>query len=761
MVELEKNKKHIIIKRDGREEPFDQSKLTKVINWATDNDSYYTDELLKELDIKIGDRMHIKDLYDEVIETAVNKISALYPKWDSIAKRLYLMKIYKETYNLKRIGSYPHLSLFLERGIKKNVYDKDIINSFTDDEIEELNNYLQPNRDLIFNYKGLRLFFDKYCKNSNGKTRSKKIELPQIAYMTSAMHSFFNDDSEFRLERIKYCYDMLSQHMVTYSTPRMSFGLKKDPQFASCVLITADDDTKSLNLTDASAALYSKYMGGIAIDFSYIRARGSRIFSNAGLSDGPIPFIKRMEQTVSSFNQQGKRAGSVVIYFPWWHLDVFDILKLKDAGGAEELRARKCKYAIKINDIFKKRIEDDDYITLFDPKEVRIFNETYGEEFEKYYTECEKSGNYRTKRVKARDLLYELLKTRTETGNLYLMFTDNINKQNMTNRYVGMSNLCCEVTVPSRPSTNIKDEWYIDSNGKVIITEKRDAGEIGLCNLSSINSLEYMDSEPETRKRIVENLLRGMDNTIETQFYPVREAEISNKLNRPIGIGITDFANLLATRKLTFLDEGAISLTNELMDDLYFNIYQTSMELAIEKGPFSTWRNTLWRQGLTPPHLSLFFKKHPEYWINKKKWDDLGNEIKTNGVRFSLHGSIPPSATSGKVTNATESCEPIMDLFYLETGTHNLPTTVRIPKEFWKYHKKCWEVPNSVINLLAAIRQAYLDQAQSFNHYYLKITSSKEVWLDIADAMEKGLKTIYYLKTPKSNMEVECAACSV
>lgn len=760
MIQLDSNKKHIIIKRDGRKEEFNQEKLFRVINWATENENY-TNELLKEIDIKIGDRMFIGDLYDEVIQTAVNKISAIQSQWDNIAKKLYLLKIYKETYNLKRIGSYPHLKTFLERGVKKNIYDKKIIETFSNEEIEELNNFIEPNRDLLFNYKGLRLFFDKYCKNSNGQTRSKKIELPQITYLVAAMHSFYNDDLSLRIKHIKECYYLLSTHKITFSTPRMSFGLSVVPQFASCVLITADDDTISLNETDSNAAIYSKYMGGIAIDFSYIRARGSRIFANNGLSDGPIPFIKRLESTISAFNQSGRRAGSGVVYFPWWHLDVFDLLKLKDAGGGEELRARKLKYAIKINNLFRKRIDSDDYITLFDPKEVEIFNETYGEEFEKNYEQFEKSGIFRTKRVKARDLLYEILKTRTETGNLYLMFMENVNEQNILNRFIGMSNLCCEITVPSRPSKNIKSEWYINSNGNPKILVKKDAGEIGLCNLSSIDSREFFYLNSENKNKLVYNLMRGMDNIFETQLYPAVEGEISNKRNRPIGIGITNFANLIAENKLKFTDKETENFTNIFMDDLYYRIYQQSMVLSIERGPFSTWRETKWKQGLTPPHLSIYLKQHPELWIDKKKWDDLGQEISINGVRFSLHGSIPPSATSGKVTNATEACEPILDLFFLETGTHNLPNIIKCDKKYWTYHERCWDVPNTVINTLAAIRQAYLDQSQSFNHYTKQVDSAIEIWKDIVDAMDKGVKTLYYFKTPKSQVEIECSSCSV
>ena len=453
MVKLENGKTHLIIKRDGRKEPYDPNKLLKVTSWACNNDETSTSQLLSELDIKISDEMRIQDLYDELIKTAVNKISAITPIYDDIAKKLYLMKIYKETYSLKRIGSYPHLREFLKKGLDNNVYHESEylkykkINDFEyefigflDEEIlNTLNDFIEPERDLLFNYKGLRLFFDKYCKKKVGSVLSEDtIELPQITFMTAAIQSFLNElqtgNKENFIKFVKKSYELLSTFKITYSTPNISFNLRKNNQYASCVLITPDDDTESLNYADSAAALYSKSSGGIAFDASYIRASGSTIESNSGRSDGPIPFIKRLEQTVSAFNQSGKRSGAAIVYFPWWHLDVFNLINLKDAGGAEELRARKNKYSLKINKLLLERYQNNDYVTLFDPKEVPLLNSTYGDEFDMAYKKYEKNGKLNSKKVLAKDILYEFIRVRAETGNLYAFFVENVNKQNITNR---------------------------------------------------------------------------------------------------------------------------------------------------------------------------------------------------------------------------------------------------------------------------------------------------------------------------------------
>ena len=453
MIELTKDKKHIIIKRDGREEPFNEEKLRKVIDWATEGKEVFTNQLLEGLNIKINDKMKIEVLYDELINTAVNKISPLYPMYDTIAEKLYLMKIYKETCGLKRIGSYPHIKNFLKKGIKYKIYDKDIIQLFTDKELDKINSMIDPNRDLLFTYKGLAIFYKKYCKNIG----NKKLELPQITYMVAAMFSFYDDyykgenkdkleiSKSERLKYIKRTYDMLSRHEITFATPRIANSMTIKAQLASCILNTPADDTWSLNQTDGNMALYSKFSGGIAYDASYIRAAGSTIQTNRGRSDGPIPFIKRVEQTISSFNQGGVRKGACVITFPWWHLDVLDLIMLKDAGGTEDTRARKLVYSIRISNIFRERVNKDGYVTLFDPKETPLLNEEYGEKFNVAYMYYESKSSIRKKKIKAKDLLFQILKVRQETGNLYLTFVDNINEQNMVNRFVGASNLCQEI----------------------------------------------------------------------------------------------------------------------------------------------------------------------------------------------------------------------------------------------------------------------------------------------------------------------------
>ncbi|WP_297204692.1 ribonucleoside-diphosphate reductase subunit alpha [uncultured Brachyspira sp.] len=773
MIEFGKGKKHIIIKRDGREEPYNEEKLRKVIDWATEGKEAFTNQILEGLNIKINDKMKIEVLYDELINTAVNMISPLYPIYDTIAEKLYLMKIYKETCGLKKIGSYPHIKNFLKKGIKYKIYDKDIIKLFSDKELDKINSMIEPNRDLLFTYKGLAIFYKKYCKNIG----NKKLELPQITYMVAAMFSFYDDyykgnnkdkleiSKTERLKYIKRTYDMLSKHEITFATPRIANSMTVKAQLASCILNTPDDDTWSLNQTDSNMALYSKFSGGIAYDASYIRASGSTIQTNRGRSDGPIPFIKRVEQTISSFNQGGVRKGACVVTFPWWHLDVLDLIMLKDAGGTEDTRARKLVYSIRISNIFRERVNKDGYVTLFDPKETPLLNEEYGEKFNVAYMYYESKSSIRKKRIRAKDLLFQILKVRQETGNLYLTFVDNINEQNMVNRFVGASNLCQEIVIPSYPSKLIKEKYIINEDGEYEIVQRKKSGEIGICNLVSVNLMSWVTFTPEKKKSFCYTLLRGCDNIIDTQYYPVKEGEIANKKNRPIGIGVINYANLLASNKLKYTDKEALEFTNQVFDDLYYHIYEASNILAKERGTYKTFNESKWKEGLTPFHISLLNKNKNnklDVKLDKEKWDKLAEEIKTSGVRFSFHGAIAPTATSGKSVSATESIEPIVDLFFVEEGIQTLPSLVPNIKKNRQYYERCWTIPAKTIIELAAIRQRYIDQSQSLNLYYIKPESAKELWDDIQYAMDLGLKTLYYMKTPKSNFELEevCESCT-
>lgn len=758
-VELAKNKAHLIVKRDGREEPYTEAKMWKVVLWACDGKEALAQKLMDSLSIKINNRMRIQTLYRELINTAVGNISDLQPYWDKVAANLYLMELYKETYSLKKTGQYPDYLEVVQAGLKAKVYGKRIFGTFTDEELTELGNYIKPDNDLLFTYKGLHIFFNKYCMK---KGRSQKLELPQHAYMRAAIFDFHNDRTPDRIQRIKEQYDYLSSHDVTLGTPHIVNGGSRSSQIASCVLSTVDDDTFSINDTDANMAVYSKFSGGLAVDVSRVRAKGAEVKGNRGVSGGVIPFIKKFERTVSAWNQGGTRSGSCVVTFPFWHLEIMDILPLKDAGGTEDTRARKLQYAMTIPDLLEKRFMQNEEVTLFCPSDVPDLFDCHGDVFEENYIKYENKHGIRKKTVPARDLIFTYLKYRQQTGNEYGTYIDNINNQNMSGRHVGSSNLCTEITIPSYSSVLKTQELLRKETGDYEIVTVKKSGEIGLCNLASVNLLHYWRKTPEDRYKLCLTLMTAMDNAIETQFYPVKEAMMSNMRYRPVGIGVLNYASLLAANKMKITDEAALQFTHEVFEDLYFNIYSASVQLAKERGRYDGFAGSLWEKGETPVSVSILAKQRSKLnFPLRRDWDALGQEIKKYGVRFSYHGAIAPTATSGKSINATESTEPVHNLFYVDEGTSSLPTLANNLQAHREYYVNAYDVPATRIIELAAIRQKFIDQAQSINEYHRKPESAYKLALLMFYSMKLGIKSAYYLKTPKDVQDTElCASCT-
>ena len=762
MIQQIKGKNHLVIKRDGRTEKYSQVKLKKAIDWCTDGKTVLTDQLFQALNIKIYNKIKIEKLWDEVISTSANMISEMYPIWDSVAKRSFMLKIYKETYGLKSDLYYPDYLEVVKKGIQSGVYDKKVISTFSDDEFQLLAKHIKPERDLDFTFIGLIFMHDKYCLNYS---ITKKLELPQHAYMRIAIYPFYKvKDKDERIKLIIQRYNDLSLHRFTEATPKVVNSLTPNSQMSSCVLNTVSDDIESINTTGSNIGLFSKYGGGTAVDVSAIRGKGSQIGKLGGKSSGAINFIKLYESYIVAYNQNGKRAGACVVTYPFWHLDVFDILMLKDAGGSDDNRARKLQYALKWYKILSKRIQEDGDITLFDPKDTPKLNETWGDEFEEWYLKYEDKVSVKKRKIKARELAFLIAKVRSETGNLYITFVDNINKQRVGEEPVFSSNLCQEIVIPSRPETPIKTDLieYKEIQDKVVTVKTSETGEIGLCNLSSINVVEWFKLDNNQKDNLIYNLLIASDNLIDLAYYPVKDGEFSNSSRRPIGIGINNYANYLASKQVLFTDEMARQVTHELMEDITYFILKGSMKLAKERGSYSYFKDSNWAKGKLPMDLYLMKNDARYNFPLKHDWDSLREDIINFGVRFSYHFAIAPTTSSGLVINSTEGIEPVRTLFSIREGTYTQPHIVPNLQKNRAYYQNAFDIPNSVIYDLASIRQKFLDQSQSVSSYYKKTDSAFEMIKDIIRAEKVGLKTLYYLTPMKSgeSSEESCESCS-
>lgn len=749
-----------VIKRDGRRQQYDPIKMKKVCMWACDGNESYAIALLNATQIKIYNEIKISDVYDELIKSAINKISRLYPVYEKIAAKLYILKYYRETWGIKNDTCYPHMKDVIKKGLEHKRYNKEIFNSYSDEELEELNSTINTENDYLFTYKALIFFTRKYCLNYS---KNKKLELPQHTYMRIAMSLFYKEDKAKRIQYVKEFYNYLSTHHFTVSTPISMNSGTINMQLSSCVLSKMDDDADSIMDSIHDIAIYSKNKGGNAIDISRLRASGSYILGNNGFSSGPVPFLKIVEATIKAFNQGSERPGVCCAYYQWWHYNFQELIVLKNNSGTEENRARQLKYAVKINDLLIDRALKDEMVTLFNPIKVPKLFDLVGKEFDQQYIEYENDPNAGGKKIAARKILEMIMKERVETGNIYLFHEENVNTVSMLNRYINSSNLCTEITLPSRATRILSQEVVSEdenlTNPKIVKTYK--SGEISLCNLASVNLEIWGKSSQEEQQKIIDILVRAMDNTIDVAKYPVKEAMYTNLRYRYLGIGVLNYANHLANLKIVIDSDEAKEETAKMFDNLSYQIIKSSLELAKEKGKFAGFDETFWAQGDLPifraNKLALALTK---YQPDLNKWKDLANEIKKHGIRNAQLMAIAPTATSGKAINATESIEPIQDFIYKEDGKANILTLVPNISKNSVYYKIAFDCDQYQLIRLAAIRQCYIDQAQSINIYFKKVTSLTDFTLHHIYGFKLGIKTFYYCKTQKEVVDYTCESCT-
>jgi ribonucleoside-diphosphate reductase alpha chain len=434
---------------------------------------------------------------------------------------------------------------------------------------------------------------------------------------------------------------------------------------------------------------------------------------------------------------------------------------MKSNGGTDENRARGLQYAIKLNQYFIDAVINDTDITLFDPKDASELIGKFGNEFIQTYKMYEAKSTVRKKTLKARDLWEKLFKERSETGNIYLFHEENVNETTMLNRYIGSSNLCTEITLPSRASKSLGEELVTMEDAEKRIIKRYTAGEIALCNLSSVNAEKWFYMTEEQKWQMVRTLVRGLDNTVDVANYPVKEGKNSNLMYRYLGVGILNQTNYLALKKIIVDTQESAEEQDALWDELSYMIISVSCELAIEKGKFEKFYETEWSKGILPIHKA---NKNAfnltKYQIDWDKWNALAERVKTFGIRNAQLMAIAPTATSGKAVNSIESTEPVHDFFYKEEGTITVPTVVPNFRKNNAYYKRAFDCDQYALLKNAAVRQKWIDQAQSVNVYIKRPDSLEEMTKLHIYGFHNGMKTFYYLKQMKESEDYTCESCT-
>ncbi len=624
----------------------------------------------------------------------------------------------------------------IQNCIEKDVYDADILVKYCEEEIDILNGIIDHGRDFLFTYAGLRQVADKYLVQD--RSSGKVYETPQFMYLLIAMTIFADYPKKTRLDYVTRYYQAISKHRINIPTPIMGGVRTPLRQFASCVLVDADDTLDSIFSSDMAIGKYVAQRAGIGINAGRIRGINSKIRGGEVQHTGVIPFLKKFESTVRCCTQNGIRGGSATVHFPIWHKEIQDIIVLKNNKGTEDNRVRKLDYSIQLSKLFYERFITNEKITLFSPHDVPGLYDSFGSElFDELYCTYEADESIPKTRVDAQELILNILKERAETGRMYLMNIDHCNSHSSFLDKVNMSNLCQEITLPTKPIQHIDDP----------------DGEIALCILSAINVGKI--NRLEELEDLCDLSVRGLEELIDYQGYPVKAAENSTKKRRSLGIGFIGLAHYLAKNGEHYDDSSAWQLTHDLTEAFQYYLLKSSNQLAKEKGKCEYFDRTKYSQGILP--IDTYKSDVDEIVPNNLKydWESLRTSITTHGLRHSTLSAQMPSESSSIVSNATNGIEPPRDYLSVKKSKKG-PLKQIVPSygHLKNNYTILWEMKNNdgYIKVIS-VMQKFFDQAISGNwSYNPENYEDNEVPVsvmanDLLTTYKYGWKTSYYQNT--------------
>jgi ribonucleoside-diphosphate reductase alpha chain len=725
-----------IVKRNGERVRLDIQKIHKVVNFACEGLAGVSSSLIQmNAGIQFADGMTTEQIQDLLIRSANDLISLENPNYQYAAARLLLYGVYKEVYG----GFEKHtLHNMIKKNIDRGVYDSAILDSYTEEEFAKLDSYIHHKRDENYTYAGLRQVVDKYlCQD---RSSGELFETPQHMYMMIAATLFANYPKEDRLYYVRRYYDATSLFKLNIPTPVMAGVRTPVRQFASCVLVDSNDTLDSIFASDMSIGRYTAQRAGIGINAGRIRGVNSKIRGGEVAHTGVIPFLKKFEATVRCCTQNGVRGGSATTHFPFWHQEIEDILVLKNNKGTEDNRVRKLDYSIQLNKTMYERLLSGGNITLFSPHDVPGLYEAYfgdADKFKELYESYERKTSIKKKTLKAMDLFSALIKERAETGRIYIMNVDHCNDHSSFKDTVYMSNLCQEITLPTKPLEHIDDE----------------NGEIALCILSAINV--GVIKELDDLEELCDLAVRALEEIIDYQRYPIKAAEISTKARRSLGVGYIGLAHFLAKQHAKYEDKEAWKLVHDLSEAFQYYLLKASNNLAKERGACDYFDRTKYSDGILPIDT---YKKDVDDIVKHKlnyDWNDLRKSIKEHGLRHSTLSAQMPSESSSVVSNATNGIEPPRGYLSVKKSKKG-PLKQIVPQytSLKQHYTLLWDMPSNegYINIVA-VMQKFFDQAISGNwsynptHFENNEVPMSVMLKDLLTTYKMGWKTSYYQNT--------------
>ena len=724
-----------VIKRNGKTEPLDLNKLHVMVEEACkDLAGVSASQVEMQSGIQFYDGISTEEIQEILIRSASDLIDLDHPNYQFVAARLLLFATRKQLFG--RMHEFPTLYKHVERCIGRGVYDPEILTLYTYEEFEKLESHMDHDRDFLFTYAGLRQVVDKYLVQD--RSTGQVYETPQFMYMLIAATIFSRYPKETRLDYVKKYYDAISRHKINIPTPIMAGVRTPLRQYASCVLIDADDTLDSIFSSDMAIGRYVAQRAGIGINAGRIRGINAKIRGGEVQHTGVVPFLKKFESTVRCCTQNGIRGGSATVHFPIWHQEIEDILVLKNNKGTEDNRVRKLDYSIQLSKIFYERFIQDAEISLFSPHDTPGLYDAFGtDRFDDLYVSYERDESIPRKTIGAQKLILDLLKERAETGRIYIMNLDHCNTHSSFKDKVEMSNLCQEITLPTYPLQHIDDEF----------------GEIALCILSAVN-VGKVKSDEELED-LCDLSVRSLDELIDYQEYPVKAAEVATKARRSLGIGFIGLAHYLAKLGYKYESQEAWDAVHGLAESFQYYLLKASNKLAQEKGHCSNFGRTKYADGILP--IDTYKKDVDEISTQEYQhdWESLRASINEFGLRHSTLSAQMPSESSSVVSNATNGIEPPRGFLSIKKSKKGpLKQVVPSYTTLKNNYTLLWDMPDNTgyINVVA-VMQKFFDQAISGNwSYNPEHFDDNEVPVsvmanDLLTTYKYGWKTSYYQNT--------------
>ena len=684
--------------------------------------------------IQFYDGITTEEIQEILIKSASDLIDLDHPNYQFVAARLLLFAVRKHIYGKMR--DLPHLEEHIMSCTNIDVYDKDIFIKYSKEEIDKANNFIDHDRDFMFTYAGLRQVVDKYLVQD--RSSGGVYETPQFMYIMIALTIFAEYPKEKRLNYVRRYYDAISKHKINIPTPIMAGVRTPIRQFASCVLVDIDDTLDSIFSSDMAIGKYVAQRAGIGINAGRIRGINSKIRGGEVQHTGVVPFLKKFESTVRCCTQNGIRGGSATVHFPIWHQEIRDILVLKNNKGTEDNRVRKLDYSIQLSKLFYERFIQNKEITLFSPHDCPNLYESFGtDDFDRLYCQYENDDSIPKSTIGAQELILDLLKERAETGRVYIMNIDHCNTHSSFKDKVEMSNLCQEITLPTFPIQHIDDEY----------------GEIALCILSAVNVGKIRSDEE--LEDLCDLSVRGLEELIDYQKYPVKAAEVATKARRSLGVGFIGLAHYLAKLGFDYGSQEAWDAVHGLSESFQYYLLKSSNKIAQEKGYCDNFGRTKYADGILP--IDTYKKDVDEISSQELQhdWESLRNDITTHGLRHSTLSAQMPSESSSVVSNATNGIEPPRGYLSIKKSKKG-PLKQVVPSygTLKNSYTLLWDMPDNTgyINIVA-VMQKFFDQGISGNwsynpeHYPDNEVPVSVMAQDLLTTYKLGWKTSYYQNT--------------